>query len=472
MNVSREPLRGAFALGTASVVDYALQFLAPLILVRVLSVQDFGHYRAFWLIANTAYALATIGMPFSLFYFIAREKENTLCFVSNVICFLGLTGSASAIAFFLFKSFLPQTVQSIQVSTVAVASFIVLWISGSLLDLLPNAENRVKAQANWIILFSIIRFVAVSGIALLTGSFKFIALSLLLYAFFKNLALAVEIVRIHGKLPLFPRWSLALEQLKYAVPFGVAGLLYNLREQGDQWIAAICLSLEDFALFSLAGVAAPVIGIIRQSVSNAFLPKISSSQHQGKPEKAVELNRSANWLTATILAPALAFGFFYSEELIGIVYTEKYRNAYLPLQIYLCGLASQMFVANNLMISMAKGNAMLSINAICLPISWILSWFGASLAGFSGAAVGSAITQWAANWAGLVYTKKILKVKLNTLVEIRKIGIYLLSVIVFAMVEKRFLENIGVENESMKIVLGGLPLIMIAMIASGKILKK
>lgn len=464
-------MSGAYTLGMASAVDYSLQFLSPLILVRVLSIDDFANYRAFWLVANTAYAFATIGMPFSLFYFLARKKGSEIYLISNVILFLFITGVISILSYILLQPILPENIKLLKINLWLVASFIVLMIVGSLLDVLPNAENRISVQAKLLIIMAIARFLAVSGIAILTKSFAYVALSLTMYAIFKCGTLIITIVKNYKTYPFKPRFHLLIEQMKYALPFGFAGVLYNFREQGDQWIAAAKFTLEDFACFTLAGVASPVIGIIRQSVSNAILPSMNENQYKGNIQEALKLNRHSNLLAASVLVPVLSFLYFYAEDLMTIVYTEKYTKAYLPLQIYLLGLASQLFIANNLMVSMAKGSAMFLINIICLPVSLIISIIGASWFGILGAALGSAVTQWAGNLAGLLYTKNILNVKMNMLIDIKKILLYLFVLSSITALIKYGLETQLQLNMILKITIGALPLMILGIYTSWNVLK-
>ncbi len=74
---NKETLKGAISLGTASIFDYILKFIISLILVRMFSVEDYGYYRGFWLVVNTAYAVATLGIPFySFILFFYRDLNN------------------------------------------------------------------------------------------------------------------------------------------------------------------------------------------------------------------------------------------------------------------------------------------------------------------------------------------------------------------------------------------------------------
>ena len=62
--------RRALVLGAAKSVDYAIQFLLPVVLVRTLDPESFGHYRLLWLVVGTVLMLASF----------ARARSACRCF--------------------------------------------------------------------------------------------------------------------------------------------------------------------------------------------------------------------------------------------------------------------------------------------------------------------------------------------------------------------------------------------------------
>ena len=63
-------------MGMANGLDAALHFCIPIVLVRLLSVEQFGEYRLLWLAASSAMLFAPMGMPRSLQYFLPRNNEE------------------------------------------------------------------------------------------------------------------------------------------------------------------------------------------------------------------------------------------------------------------------------------------------------------------------------------------------------------------------------------------------------------
>ena len=67
--------RRALSLGTANGVDYALQFLLPIVLTRTLDAHAFGEYRLLWLAVSTLMMVTPMCMAPSLYYFLPRSDR-------------------------------------------------------------------------------------------------------------------------------------------------------------------------------------------------------------------------------------------------------------------------------------------------------------------------------------------------------------------------------------------------------------
>ena len=78
MNATAATLeRRALSLGTANAIDYALQFMLPMVLTRTLDPHSFGEYRLLWLAVSTLMLITPMCMPPSLYYFLPRSDRPT-----------------------------------------------------------------------------------------------------------------------------------------------------------------------------------------------------------------------------------------------------------------------------------------------------------------------------------------------------------------------------------------------------------
>ena len=60
----------------ANLTKYAVGFVLPMVLVRLLSRDDYGTYQQLVLIGNIANAVMVLGLPVSVYYFYHRRPER------------------------------------------------------------------------------------------------------------------------------------------------------------------------------------------------------------------------------------------------------------------------------------------------------------------------------------------------------------------------------------------------------------
>ena len=431
MNNKHKIICGAVKLGTANAIDYAIQLILPVILVRSLDSTEFGQYRVLWLLTNTLMAFAPMYMPQSLFYFLPRSKEDKRAkYVANVLWFLFCSGLMSALVSIGIASLWFGTEKGLPAYTSVVPLFILLWVASTMLDWLANSEGLVGIQARIIVTFSVVRAFVVGGVAYWTSDILAVFWAMATFACIRVGALLFSVVSRYGLNGLQPDWTMAKEQIAYALPFGLAGSLYVLRSQGDQWIVASLFPVETFAMFSIAGVIAPLANMVRQAVSSAVLPAMNQQHSQGNRDVAMALNKQSNTLTALVLLPVLCFLFVFANEIILLIYTQKYISASGPMRVYIFGLVGQILVVNNVLITYAQGRFQLKLNLFFLLVAFSLSLVGALYFGMIGAALGTAVAQWGSHIVSIIYVKNLANVKLDDIIDIKLLIKILLNSIV------------------------------------------
>ena len=382
--------RRALLLGSANAFDYALQFLLPLVLVRCLEPAAFGQYRLLWLAVGTVMGLATLAMPPSLYYFLPRSDRKTKrLYVNQTLLFLVLSGLIAAWVMSAWNPWLPFNMRGLAQHEAIVPVFVLLWVVASLLDLLPMVEERVLWQAKVTVGLSVLRAVTLSLTAVLTRELEPVLFALLAFVVLKLALLLFYISIHHGLRGPIVRWRAFVDQIKYAAPFGGSGALYELRWQGDLWVAAALFPLGRFASFSIAAILAPLLNVFRQSVNNAFLPSMSRLQAAGDLPGMIALNSRANVMVGSFILPVLAFAFAFAEEIVTVVYTAAYVDAAPVMRIYTLGILPNVVELATIMLLLRQGAFVMRLNLVTLLASVGLSWYAAVKFGFAGAAAGS-----------------------------------------------------------------------------------
>ena len=380
----------ALSLGMANALDYALQFLLPIVLVRYLDSAAIGEYRLLWLAVGTVLPLATMGMPGSLYYYLPRSDASTKrLYINHSLLFLSVTGLIAAWAISAWNPGLPETIRLLAAHGAILPAFVLLWVISALLNPLPMVDERVKWQVGATIGLSALRAIALSAAAILTGDIAPVMMVLLAFAVFKVALLLRYVSTYHGLgRPLLRRQAFA-DQVRFAAPNGAAGALYGLRTQADQWVAAAIFSAGMFASFSIAAVLSPLMNLFRLSVNHAFMPSMSRHQASGDIHAMLELNSQANVTVAVLVCPIFAFAFVFAADIVSFVYTPAYLQAAPVMQVYIVGLSALIVELSTVTMLLRLAPFVTGVNVVALLLSAPLSWFFAQHIGLSGAAVGS-----------------------------------------------------------------------------------
>ena len=384
--------RRAISLGAANAIDYVLQFLLPVVLVRCLDPDAFGHYRLLWLAAGTAMAVITQAMPGSLYYFLPRSDATTRrLYINQTLIFLALAGLVAGWAFSVWNPWLPERLHGLGDHEIIVPAFVSLWVIASMLDLLPTIEERVAWQAKATIGLSLLRTATLSLAAFVSGDLRTVLLVLLGFVAIKLFVLLYYVAIFHGLRRPLLRARVFRDQLKYAAPFGAAGAFYGLRAQADQWVVAALFPVGLFAAFSIATVLAPLVHLFRVSVIYAFLPGMSRLQAGGDLAGMLKLNNRANNMVGMLVYPVLAFAFAFSGEIVTLIYTAAYLDAAPVMRVYIVGLAALVVELASIMMLLKEGHFTMRLSLATLVLSVALSWGAAHGLGLAGAAVGSVL---------------------------------------------------------------------------------
>ena len=392
--------RGAATLAAAGTLDFALQFLLPMALVRLLPPSAFSDYRLAWLAIGTAMAVAPFALPRSLLYFLPRSAPGARAtYVHQSLLLLLAAGALAGLALGPWNLLLPATLRALEGAAWFMPCFLTLWVAASLADLLPNARGALLAQARLVLALALLRVALVGLVALaaLSGRVDAVFGALLAYAAIK-LALVLREIGRHYGWRIWPRERGALRtQLAYALPFGLGSALFLLRGQADQWVAAALFSAQAFAAFSIGATIMPLVALLRNSVGNAIAPRLSALQARRDMDGMLRLNQRANLAAAFVLMPALALCALLAAHIVTVVYTAAYLDAVAVMRINCLALLGVAVEVSTLTVVLGQGRQLLAADALLLPASVGAAWIGASLWGLPGAALGNVVTLLAGN---------------------------------------------------------------------------
>lgn len=409
--------RQAFFLTSARLFEAIVQLFIPIVLIRLINSEEFGMYRLLWLTINTIMVLAPLGIPASLLYFFpnfnSREKNKYLV---QTILFLFISGAIVAIIIAPWNPYLPTSIKNILAGNeLLVPFFLFLWIVTHALDFIPNALQENIQQAVITIFLTILRSTLIISAAIMHGDLHHIILSLVIFVYAKYIILIIYIaMKFDARLTDFSIVSFK-NQFTYSFPFGITNLVYALRKQGEQWIVAFLFAPSLFGAFSLAAMVILPFDIIRSSISNVIMPRMSLAFAQGNKELSVEYNKLFNIVVNLICFPLLVYIYVFCEEIVVILFGDQFKSTTPVLYVYLI----QMFLTlevGNLMRILEQGKAAFKYNSYVLFISLPLSFFFSNQFGLPGAAIGGVTGGVIVLFVELVRISRVIRLPVKSLI--------------------------------------------------------
>lgn len=311
--------------------------ITPVVLVRFLSVEDFGYYREFLVYAGLLTAIAAFGIDSSLLRFVPENPKTSWRFVNHAVVMTSLSSVLVVAGMLLLNAVAPGAL--VDEYVLPLALYVLFFANLDFWAYLWLAEKRSFAVLGYSTGRLLARVIVVTTTAALTRDVDTIIVALVS---FEGLRLLISLVawRIEARRrnlqgPAFDptRWR---EQLQYCLPFGGALVVVNLnRSMGSLFVAKI-LGPVALAHYAIGLYVQPVLTIIRNSLSDVVLPEIVSRNGQhSTPADRLRLWRRTTVVTAIFLFASGVMLANFAEILVVTLFSAEYRPAVVLFQLFL-----------------------------------------------------------------------------------------------------------------------------------------
>jgi O-antigen/teichoic acid export membrane protein len=322
----------AAMLTLARLANYGLMLISPVVLVRLLSVEDFGRYREFLLYASILQAVSAFAISDSLLYFIPAHPRSPWRTVRQTAM---LTACASVLVMtgLVICDILTQG-QVLSGFRWALAAYILLSVNLDFWEFYWLANHRAVAMFLYSAGRLIVRMIVVVTAAALTRDIEVIIWSLVVLEGVRLIGSAVvwtRLDRASQEPPLAEPWR---DQMRFCLPSGVSALLAHLNRNLSSLGVARLLGAPALAQFAIARFGEPVVVALRNSVSTVVLPEMVRRGRESR-EGPLALWRRATVVNAILLFPVAVLVTRYAEPLVTTVFGAAYLQAAAVMQIYM-----------------------------------------------------------------------------------------------------------------------------------------
>ena len=318
----------------AKIIGFGFSFLLPLLIVRYLSRENVGLYRESFLVIVNAAAILPFGFSMSAYYYLSRETEKRNAAVFNILLFNFVVGGLAYLALFLYPQMLGNLFKSDELTLLAPKIGLVIWIwmFATFLETVAIANQEARLATAFIIFAQFSKTFLMVGAVLLFGTVESFIYAAIIQGLLQT---AILLVYLYYRFPKFWaafRPAFFLEQMIYAVPFGLAGILWILQTDIHNYFVAYKFSSAEFAIYAYGCFQLPLIAMLAESVTSVLIPRMSELQTVGDKQEMLRLTARAMQKLAFFYFPIYVFLLITAQTFIITLFTTDYL-ASVPILI-------------------------------------------------------------------------------------------------------------------------------------------
>ena len=398
--------------------------ILPLILVRLLTQNEFGLYQQILLYSGMVVSTLEFNISNSLFYFLpaAKSKLEKSRVINQTFLYLIIVGIAFVLLFYLFISVGVIDRSRLPSIGLDIFPFLLLVFTSILirpLDKLLIADKNARLAKYYYSSAQIIRTIIIIGSYLVSKNVVSIVWGLILNNSLNALFLILYSKIKYNNLLFRPSYSLFKNQLRYIVPMGMGLIVGILGNNIDKVYLSIFFDKGDFAVYSIGLFKIPLIATIYTSVGNVIMTRLSynSTMPGGNFLDSLRVWKKMVRLNVVITIPILIFALFNSSVIFPIIFGADYLKSSTVFNISILILFMQMFGYGYILRAYGKTKLVLASNLskalVIITLGYVLtrSW------GIEGAAATATLGYFINGLSQLYFTKKLLSIKLHTLIE-------------------------------------------------------
>jgi len=361
---------GILAIG--NLVYRLTQTLTLIAVVRLVSPEEVGTYRQVWVLYNSLYVFFMLGLPGSTYYHLAAaEPGRHRRFLRQTSLLLAGLGTLFAGGLAGASTVLPVSMHNpaLRATLLAICPYALFSVANSYTYPALVVYRRSWFASGVTVLSSLCQLlVTVTVLSLGGGLVSMFLLLGVVSAGFLSLSTWLVWSRVPPSSAPWAERPLA-QQLRYAVPLGLADATTTLQGQIDKIVASLFYLPAFFAQYSLGAVPLPFITVIRSAVFSVLLSEVSARRAAGEIGQILTIWRAAVRKTALIFYPLLFGGLVCAEALMSTLYTASYRDAAIPFRVYLGMLALMVYPASSVVLALGSSAFQFRVNLAGLALT-------------------------------------------------------------------------------------------------------
>ena len=379
----------------ANLFKYAVGFVMPMVLVRLLEQQEYGTYQQLLLVSTAAAGIMTLGLPTSIYYFyhhVSADRRPALIFQTSLM--LAISGMICAGLIYLASPYIADRMSNPGLTGLLniYVIYIAFFIAGEYFVHLLISQDRYRIAVGFEAGETAVR-VMVLVIPLWLGyGLAGLVWAAIIYA---GLRLAVRTILVFsgdtGTAGTWTKSPFPLEQLHYSIPLALTSFVGLVGGLLDKAIIAAFFTPVHYAIYSVGALEIPLDVIFQASVANVLRASFPPLVRDGNMAELVRIWREAVRKLGIIVLPSFVFLLGFSYDFITLLFTSKYAESVHVFRIYLFMMPLHMFVFSLIPQVFGKTRYNLYIVVIATAVKIALSFIFLETIGFYGPAMATVI---------------------------------------------------------------------------------
>ncbi len=415
-------------LTAARTIGLLVNILLPIILVRLISVEEYGVYKIVGTVAIFTASTLPLGMIQSLYYFLPTYKERHREILSNTIIFLvGCAIFLLLVFFTLYKIDLLWFAKGLSSFLIFIIFVIfILTFFNSVIAPFLIADNRTVSGAKFLALSDVI-----IAVVILIFSFLGRSSSWVMFGWMTGgvIFFIISLWAIRQYFPLIYEKDLMRMQLRYALPFGFANIVNMVQFYLHQFTVSIFFNAAMFAIYSVGTFQLPVVRIWYSSVADVILIRMTELRAQGLVSEVLNLWLSSIRKLALVFIPAMVFMFIVAKVFIVVFFTDQYANSVPIFMVSLAQYLTYIVNCHSVLRAFGETSFIFKNNTIMLMITIVLLIPLVKVIGVMGAVLATVLAAYISNGLMLIKISSLLSVSMVRLFPWGNLAkIFLLSI--------------------------------------------
>lgn len=310
----------------AKTLVFLFNLALPILLVRRLDLTEFGIYKQLFLVIGTSVVVLPLGFAMNAYYFLPREPDRRAQTVWNIFLINLLIGGLACAALTLRPELLGIIFHQSGLTGYAnvMGVVIMLWILSSAIEIIPIAQGEMKFASVMIMSVQLTRTSIYLAAVIVFGTVRALLYAAVLQGTLQTIVLCWYMRSRFGHFWRRPDFGLLRRQLSYAVPLGLAGLLYTMQTDLHDYFVSNRLGAAVFAIYAVGTVDLPLVNLLQEATNAVLIPHVSELQHLNDNRGILLLMARATRKLAAAYFPVYAFLFVAAPEVISLVFTRRY----------------------------------------------------------------------------------------------------------------------------------------------------